>query len=564
MADQTYTVELNDQVTPGLAQIAKGLDSSTKKTNKFDDILKQVDKDIAKISKTPKSIVPKTESKGLERLDKTLNVLGPTVGKVAGNFGFLGDLVEGVSGKMIGMGGAAGYIGAGLLAVGVAAGAAAAGIYAYFKWFSAIEDAHASFNKSLRIIHGSLGKYGDKDREVMESSMKLHVGLGKSADDTAKDIAAFTRATGDIKGAEQFASLKASMEGLGYAGVTANKVLDAIANKKISSVSLKDIQETLVTLGVSADKAAQEANKIYNAKDAKKQLAILTQNREMIAKIGKDAAASVTPMERLKLQFQDTIAKAFGSQGPTPLGNLLDKITAWLQTSDAQQRFNELFTSISTSLAKITPENIDEFIDSIESGIKSLKGFFDTLSEIGKWYDDHPILAKTLLGAAAGGAVGGLPGAVIGAAGGAGLGAIDYYAEEDVKNQQWKAVQMAREPGYNIKKPVNLENQIQEALKPTIEIPTNTLTPQTPPVQILQPVQPVQPIPVQTLVQPTPQQQIQQVSQQVQQAPQKTQQIKTVQVGEIKVTVNGIINSKDLELAIKNVVNKTVQEAALA
>jgi len=383
MSDAIYSITLEDNITPGLKRISDDLEKMQKKADKG----VKLPQNQVKTPKIPKIAETKSVD-SVEKLDKVLTVLGPTVGRVAGQFGFLGDVVESSTGAMIGMGGKAGAIGASLLAVGVTGGIVAASLYGMYKWFEKIIDTQTKFNQENTTVRGNLGKFSDKTKEVIDAAKAMNAGIGKNVEDVEAKIAKMVKSTGNINAGKAYATMSAAMEKYGEAGAEVNKVLDAISNKNLKSIKLQEIAGSLVSLGAAKNdtEAFTMAQKMLS-KTSEEQLKTLLSNKEAISKLRKEASDSVSPFEKLKLQFENTIAIAFGAQGPTPLGLLLDKITAWLATEDAQKKFTALFSSITESMKKITPDNIDTLAKSFGNLIgyltKTVK-FLETISELAK------------------------------------------------------------------------------------------------------------------------------------------------------------------------------------
>jgi hypothetical protein len=342
---------------------------------------------------------------------------------------------------MLEAGGATAVFGRGLATLAVTGGIAAVSIYGLVKAFGAVESGMASYNKGVNATIGNLGAFANEYDDVIERSMEMNVGLGKSWQDVAEQMSIARKAGMNIDQATDWATLKISMEGFTAAGKSANSVLDQIAEGKRFAGTQEDINKVgdlLTNLGLI--KKIKPID--FIGKSSKEQARILTQNRDSIQRIADKARSAVDPIDKLKLAFGNMMAVVLGKEGQqTPLGKLIDDMIRWTENEENQKKISNFFTDLGVSIGKIDPKNIERVANSI----------LGVASSIGKVIDftqKHPDVTKILLAGIGGFAVAGLPGAAISAAGTTGVIGGGKLAEA-IKPQNQINRQLAIANDYN-------------------------------------------------------------------------------------------------------------------
>lgn len=414
MADQEYSVKLDDEVSPGLLRIIQLLDKMEKKMDKGSKLPKSLDKTKNSLDKTTNSA--KKHVDAIDKIDRAVNVIGTPLGQIANKFGFLGDLIESSSGKMMGMGGTVGFLGASLLAAGAALAVVAAGAYGVGKAAMFSADQLSSYTKSVMTVRGNLGLFVDSTEKVIQQSMGLSTKLGMPYLAVAEAVAKATKAGLDFNNATDFAYLRKGFEGLGESQKNVIDVMDQLASGKRfkkTEADLQKVADALAALEVTDVKPVD----FVNMKTSKQQLETLMKNKDAIGRIKSEIEKSVNPVDKLQVAFANMFAKALGNgTEDTPLKRIIDRIIEWTDKPESIKTVENFFGKVGGLLDNIKPDSIDKMAKSVLDVADAIGKISDAINKTGKFIDAHPILAKMLGGGATGGVGGAISSLVIGAA----------------------------------------------------------------------------------------------------------------------------------------------------
>jgi hypothetical protein len=382
MADTIYEVELKEDVSEGLDQISK---EKTNLDKQFDNPLKiKIPKGLDSVNSSIKKATKNAEKSTttLSKLDKVLGMFSVPIGQIAGKFGMAGDAIEGATGKMIGMGGAAGIAGASVLALAAAAAVVIGAYVGMTKAALFADEQTTKFNKTVMLIRGSLGQYTDKTKEVIDQSMKMNIAMGRSAEDVSKTISEAVKLGSDLETAADYASLTNSMNNYGEAGEKVNSVLKQITSGKRFEQTKEDIDRVQKALNEAGVGKKIKAINFINEKDAKKQLKMILANKDAIKLYAKENESAVPAVTKLKIAFENMLAKVFGGQGKNQVNDAIDKIMQWMDDPSNIKKIQEFFAEMSNSIGKVDLRGILDAIKSIMSGIQATIGLMRQLNTL--------------------------------------------------------------------------------------------------------------------------------------------------------------------------------------